>query len=112
MTDIRLSLTETQVARLVEMVDNAAAVFGEMNDDFGQEYTDVAAMVRAALALARVPRGRGYVLNGEPLDFAEFAEANMDFDEADWRAIAGLDIGGEIVYGGGAAPVSILRRVA
>jgi len=41
----------------------------------------------------------------------EFLDVN-DFDAQDYRQIAALEIGGEIIYGGGAFAVSVLRREA
>ncbi|MBM3221907.1 MAG: hypothetical protein FJZ38_25110 [Candidatus Rokubacteria bacterium] len=41
----------------------------------------------------------------------EFLDIN-DFDAQDYRQIAALEIGGEIIYGGGAFALSVLRREA
>jgi hypothetical protein len=58
-----------------------------------------------------IPQGAAYTLDGEPVDIDEFIEMN-GFAMPDIEQIAALPVGDEIVYGGGAAAVRILRRIA
>jgi hypothetical protein len=54
-----------------------------------------------------------FTLDGEPTDIQDFMEAN-DFDEGgrEEAEILAMKVGEELTYGGGAAPVRVLRRTA
>jgi hypothetical protein len=54
-----------------------------------------------------------YTLNDEPVDILDFLDANAEGLDADEQAaIVRLQIGQEFAIGGGAAPLSVLRRIA
>jgi hypothetical protein len=58
-------------------------------------------------------RLRKFTLDDEPVDIAEFLEANAEGLDADEIAkVIQLRTGEEIVYGGGAQPLAVLKRVA
>ncbi len=56
-------------------------------------------------------RDRNFTLDGEPCDIADFIEVN-GLAAPDREAIGALEVGGEIIYGGGAAATFVLRRVS
>lgn len=58
-----------------------------------------------------LPAERRFTLDGAPVDINEFIEDN-GFAMPDVERIAGLSVGEEVWYGGGAAPMCILRREA
>lgn len=55
--------------------------------------------------------GRTFTLDDEPVDIFEFLGANP-IEEVRVVDILGLEVGGEIRYGGGAAAEAVLRRTA
>lgn len=81
----------------------------------GKPDPEQAARVRAGAAGLRrhALSARVFTLDGEPVDIADFLAANPreDNPEVDPDAILRLKSGGEIKYGGGAAPLTTLRRI-
>jgi hypothetical protein len=59
----------------------------------------------------RIELGNGDEMTIVPVDLGEFVRDN-DFEPEQVNEIGALAVDEEIVYGGGAAPVFILRRVA
>lgn len=55
---------------------------------------------------------RRWTLNGEDVDVDTFLLERSEDDDVDEAAIAQLDVGEEMAFGGGAEPISILRRIA
>jgi|GEM_PF-4562236 len=52
-----------------------------------------------------------YLLNGEPVNIAEFLHANdEDFTRDDVRAILALKPGSKLSFGGGAATLFVVER--
>ena len=58
-----------------------------------------------------IPLARRFVLDGAPIDIDDFIEEN-GFAMEDIEQIGSLEVGEEVVYGGGAAATFVLRRVA
>jgi len=52
-----------------------------------------------------------FTLNDETVEIAEFIRINEDLSYDEIEAIVLLDAGEKICYGGGAVPISILRRI-
>ena len=61
---------------------------------------------------ADLPCSHRYDLDGEPCTYAEFYDANADTLEVDFIAVRNMAIGDTITYGGGAAALMVLTRVA
>lgn len=56
---------------------------------------------------------RRFTLDGEPIALAAFLRDNLDwFERVDMEGIENMSVGDEVVYGGGAAASSVLRRIA
>lgn len=51
-----------------------------------------------------------YELDGEPIDLDEFISVN-EFDDAEIADLYAMEVGDEAVFGGGAMPITTLRRV-
>ena len=67
----------------------------------------VAAMLRAAAG------DRAYTLDAEVIDIDDFTLVNDDeWSRDDIARIPAMQVGDEILFGGGAAPISVLRRIA
>lgn len=54
--------------------------------------------------------GKLFTLDGERVDLVEFIKVN-EFEDAEIAALHALDVGEEYTFGGGAMPITVLRRV-